>query len=109
MSHMGTRWQDLPLGGLIVQAGNAAEYETGGWRALRPIINWTATPTQKACSKCLICWLYCPESAMVVHEGEFKGVDLDHCKGCGICAEVCPPHCITMVDENQFPGAEVAR
>jgi len=103
------RWQDLPLGGLIVEAGNAVEYQTGGWRALRPVINWDKTPTMKACTRCLTCWLYCPESAMIVRDGEFAGVDLDHCKGCGICARVCPVRCITLVEESQFQGAEVAR
>ena len=102
MSNNETRWQDLPLGGVIPTPGNAVEYDTGGWRAFRPVINWEKTPTQKACAKCLTCWLYCPESAMLVVEGEFKGVDLDHCKGCGICVQVCPSRCITMFPESQF-------
>jgi 2-oxoacid:acceptor oxidoreductase delta subunit (pyruvate/2-ketoisovalerate family) len=102
MGNRETRWQDLPIGGVIVQAGNAAGYETGGWRAFRPVINWQKTSTMKACTKCLICWLYCPESAMMVADGEFMGVDLDHCKGCGICEQVCPSNCITMVEEGQL-------
>lgn len=114
MSNNGTRWQDLPLGGVILKAGNSAQYLTGGWRAFRPVINWVKTPPTptsggvKACTKCLTCWLYCPESAMIASEGEFTGVDLDHCKGCGICVEVCPVKCITMVEESQFQ-VEVAR
>jgi 2-oxoacid:acceptor oxidoreductase delta subunit (pyruvate/2-ketoisovalerate family) len=108
MSNHATKWQDLPLGGIIINAGNAIEYQTGGWRAFRPVINWDKTPTTKACTKCLTCWLYCPESAMIAVGGEFKGVDLDHCKGCGICVEVCPAKCITMVEESQFQR-EVAR
>jgi len=114
MSDDALRWQDLPLGGVIIQAGNAVEYQTGGWRAFRPVINWVKTPTTRACVKCLTCWLYCPESAMLVVEGEFTGVDLAHCKGCGICLQVCPARCITMVQESQFTqdsaqGTEVAR
>ena len=57
----------------------------------------------KACTGCLICWLYCPDSAMVVQDGSFVGVDLDHCKGCGICAAVCPVQCITMLEEADAP------
>jgi pyruvate ferredoxin oxidoreductase delta subunit len=35
-----------------------------------------------------------------VLEGEtFTGFDLDYCKGCGICAEVCPADAIAMVAE----------
>jgi 2-oxoacid:acceptor oxidoreductase delta subunit (pyruvate/2-ketoisovalerate family) len=109
MSDHAMRWQDLPLGGIITEAGNAIEYQTGGWRAFRPIINWEKTPTMKACSRCLTCWLYCPESAMIAVEGEFKGVDLDHCKGCGICAEVCPAKCITLVEEGKFAEGSLQR
>jgi len=29
-------------------------------------------------------------------------IDLEYCKGCGICAEVCPTHAIAMVDEEKF-------
>jgi 2-oxoacid:acceptor oxidoreductase delta subunit (pyruvate/2-ketoisovalerate family) len=99
MNHRYPRWQDLPLGGVITEAGNAAAYKTGGWRAFRPLINWVKTETMKACTGCLICWLYCPDSAMLIQDGTFAGVDLDHCKGCGICAAVCPVKCITLLEE----------
>jgi 2-oxoacid:acceptor oxidoreductase delta subunit (pyruvate/2-ketoisovalerate family) len=92
----GTNWQDLPIGGAIVEAGNAIQYQTGGWRAFRPVIDWDS------CSKCLMCWLYCPDASMVVEDGEFKGVALEYCKGCGICAEVCPAKCIEMHEESEF-------
>lgn len=103
----GARWQDLPLGGLITTPGNSIDYNTGGWRSFRPVITWEKTDTTRGCSKCLTCWLYCPETSMVVENGEFKGVDLDHCKGCGICMELCPTKCISMVEESKFQ--EVAK
>jgi 2-oxoacid:acceptor oxidoreductase delta subunit (pyruvate/2-ketoisovalerate family) len=106
MSDEKARWQDLPLGGIIIHAGNAVKYKTGGWRAFRPVINWERSPTIRGCTGCLICWLYCPDSAMLVIDGEFRGVDLEHCKGCGICAEVCPLQCIRMVEESQFQAKE---
>jgi pyruvate ferredoxin oxidoreductase delta subunit len=31
-----------------------------------------------------------------------RGFDLDHCKGCGICASVCPKDAIEMVEEGKF-------
>ena len=29
-----------------------------------------------------------------------KEIDLNLCKGCGICANECPKQCITMVEEG---------
>ena len=101
MSDQGPKWQDLPLGGLIIHAGNAVQYETGGWRAFRPLINWKSTPSRKGCTGCLLCWLYCPEGAMIVTNGEFTGVDLNYCKGCALCEQVCPVKCIEMVKEGE--------
>ena len=88
-------WNEIPIGGLIVEAGNAVNYKTGGWRAFRPIV------TLDKCTHCLMCWLYCPEVSMMTEGGQFVGVDLDHCKGCGLCVKVCPPKCIEMVEEGK--------
>ena len=80
------RWQDMPIGGIILDAGNSVQYHTGDWRAFRPVFG------EAACTHCFLCWLYCPDSSIVVDaENErMLGFDLDHCKGCGICAAVCP-------------------
>jgi 2-oxoacid:acceptor oxidoreductase delta subunit (pyruvate/2-ketoisovalerate family) len=54
---------------------------------------------QKKCNKCLICWLYCPESA-IARDGENRvSINYEYCKGCGICSEVCPSKAITIVKE----------
>ena len=86
-------WKEIPIGGLILDAGNSEEYETGSWRSSRPIID------MEKCSHCMFCWLFCPEGAIQVKDEKFDGIDLDHCKGCGICAHECPRKAITMVDE----------
>jgi len=91
-------WQELPIGGVITEAGNSVEYVTGGWRAFRPVIDF------ERCTHCLLCWLYCPDVSMQAAAGKLTGVDLLHCKGCGICAAVCPPQVITMVAEAEFAG-----
>lgn len=94
----------LPIGGLILEAGNTRDYRTGGWRTFRPILD------RDKCNDCLLCFWYCPDSSVLVSDGKVLGFDLDHCKGCGICAEVCPPKikAITMVEEVrvQTPPAE---
>ena len=91
-------WREIPIGGLILDAGNAEQYKTGSWRTYRPV--WD----EEKCINCLICWIYCPDSAIMVEGGKMTGIDLDHCKGCGICAQECPPKvkAIEMVLENKL-------
>jgi len=89
-------WRELPEAGIIPYAGNAEEYNTGDWRTHRPVHD------PEKCTNCLICWINCPDSAIIVEDGKFKEFDYEHCKGCGICAEVCPDKvkAITMVVER---------
>lgn len=91
------RWKEIPIGGLIVEPGNAALYKTGGWRTFKPIHD------AEKCTHCLRCWIYCPDSSILVADGKVTGIDYDHCKGCGICAEECPPKvkAIQMVREEK--------
>jgi len=87
-------WKKIPVAGLIVDAGNAREYKTGDWRTQKPVID------RDLCTNCLTCWVNCPDSSIIVEEGKFKEFDYDHCKGCGICAGVCPKKAISMVSER---------
>jgi len=77
-------WREIPDGGLILEAGNAKEYRTGDWRSNRPIFD------AEQCIGCLLCWVYCPDSAILLDGVKPIGIDYDHCKGCGICVEECP-------------------
>lgn len=109
-------WREIPIGGMILEAGNAVQYHTGGWRAFRPVLG------EAACSDCFQCWLFCPDSSILVDAESEKmiGFDLEYCKGCGICAVVCPVNskvirrsgealarndarlCIRIVEEGRF-------
>jgi len=68
---------------------------TSNWRSNRPVIE------REKCTDCLLCWVSCPDACISQSE---QGVqwEYDYCKGCGICAEVCPVDCIIMVAEMEF-------
>ncbi len=89
-------WRDLHIGGIIVGGATSEAFHTGEWRVQRPVVELDK------CINCLFCWVYCPDDAVIVEDGKMKGFDYDHCKGCGICAEECPPKvkCITMIMEE---------
>lgn len=75
------KWKDMPL---TLPGGTAEGYKTGDWRTYRPVLN------KEKCISCLTCWMYCPDSSVIVKEGKMAGFDYEHCKGCGLCAKVCP-------------------
>ncbi|MGZ4359986.1 MAG: 4Fe-4S binding protein, partial [Gaiellaceae bacterium] len=47
-----------------------------------------------------LCWLYCPDSAVLIEDTTFAGFDDYFCKGCEVCAAVCPVGAIEMVPEH---------
>ena len=49
------------------------------------------------CNLCLKCVSFCPDASIQLDEDKAAvTIDLDHCKGCGICAHECPRGVITM-------------
>jgi pyruvate ferredoxin oxidoreductase delta subunit len=96
-------WKELELGGVIPGGGTSDAYVTGGWRTFRPVRD------KAKCVNCLTCWVFCPDSAILVVEGKHGDFDLKHCKGCGICAEECPKKvkAISMVEEAEFKNEGV--
>lgn len=49
------------------------------------------------CNQCRMCRLLCPDLAITLNEktGQIE-IDLDFCKGCGICVAFCPKDAIKM-------------
>lgn len=92
----GATWKEVPRGAIIPEGGTAEAFQTGDWRTLRPIHD------REKCIDCMQCWAYCPDMSVVVEDGKVMGFDLEHCKGCGLCAEVCPDKvsAITMIPES---------
>ncbi|HUA40897.1 MAG TPA: NAD(P)-binding protein [Streptosporangiaceae bacterium] len=53
------------------------------------------------CFECDNCYGVCPDNAVVkLGPGRRYEIDLDYCKGCGICAAECPCGAIDMVPER---------
>jgi pyruvate ferredoxin oxidoreductase delta subunit len=86
-------WEKHPIGATIKDPGNGRKFKTGSWRSLRPVRDFNK------CNHCLICFIYCPDNAILTKEGKIDGFNLDFCKGCGICAHECPQKAIKMETE----------
>lgn len=74
--------------------------KTGDWRSNRPVMTAEkCLAVRKGEVTCQLCWAYCPDSC--ISRGIGPVIDLEYCKGCGICAQVCPAGAIEMVPEAE--------
>lgn len=89
-------WKELAIGTQITKPGSSEDFKTGDWRTERPIIDF------EKCIHCFLCWIYCPDSSVLVSDEKVTGIDYDFCKGCGICAEECPKDAISMKIESEM-------
>lgn len=78
----------------VLKTGNSGLRHTGNWRTFKPVIDYGR------CTDCMICYAYCPESAMSVGEDGRVRIDYDNCKGCMICMTECPLKAIGQVLEG---------
>jgi pyruvate ferredoxin oxidoreductase delta subunit len=83
---------------------NSFTASVADWRILKPVFN------KDFCIDCQFCWVYCPDMSIISRDKKMVGIDMDHCKGCGICVEVCPtnPKSLLMFDEHAEEEAELA-
>lgn len=74
------------------------------WRLIKPVFN------KDYCIDCQFCWVYCPDVSIVSRDQKLVGIDMDHCKGCGICVEVCPtnPKSLLMFSEQTDDESAIA-
>ena len=50
------------------------------------------------CNACDNCRIFCPEIA-VIYKGSERQINLDYCKGCGICVFECPRNAMDLEEE----------
>ena len=98
MSKMDTEylWHELEPGLIITRPGTSKAYHTGDWRALLPVLQ------RERCIRCGLCWIFCPDMALKADAEGYYIVDLNYCKGCGICARECPVGAISMEKEKEI-------
>ena len=55
----------------------------------------------QTCTWCEVCQMICPDLCITrdPHTGQIL-IDMDHCKGCGLCAFYCPKGAIRMELES---------
>ena len=82
----------MPLGARVCNPGSSEAILTGDWRSYTPILD------SSKCINCLACWMYCPDNSVIIKDGVMEGFKMSHCKGCGICAQVCPKKAIKMTE-----------
>ena len=83
-------WEELTEGMIVAGAGTSKEFNTGEWSEVKPEF------IADKCKQCLLCVPVCPDSCIPVVGGKRLDFDLNHCKGCGICAYQCKFGAITM-------------
>ena len=85
----------LNLGAHVKEMANSVNTKTGGWRTFMPVID------NEKCVDCGSCWTFCPDMSIVRKDDGVYEVNLDFCKGCGICSNECPVEAIKMVLEEK--------
>ena len=77
----------------IKATANTPMRKTGNWRVFKPVWDYNK------CTKCMTCFVRCPDGCITINEDGFPYTDYDNCKGCMICAEECPVKAIERVRE----------
>jgi pyruvate ferredoxin oxidoreductase gamma subunit len=77
----------------IAAVANSPARHTGSWRQFRPVLH------PEKCTRCWLCFVWCPEAAISLNHDDYPVVDYDVCKGCLLCAHECPTHAFSVEQE----------
>ncbi len=80
----------------IVRPTDGIAGATKEWRSSKPVLE------VMKCTKCGICWLYCPDDCIEINEEGYPEIVDVYCKGCMVCVSVCPVDAL----EEQAEGEE---
>ena len=81
--------------GTVSPPGESLVNKTGSWRTRsKPHF------IHENCTACNMCALHCPEGCIYGKEENTYINDETYCKGCGICARICPVNDIEMIPEE---------
>jgi pyruvate ferredoxin oxidoreductase delta subunit len=94
----------VPVADRPYSANNTKMYSVADWRVDKPVYN------SEFCIHCQFCWVYCPDMSIISADKKMVGVDYEHCKGCGVCVDVCPtnPKSLLMFEEQTAIDEAVA-
>ncbi len=80
---------DPEFEGLWASPDKLLNIDVGDWKYQRPVTD------KSRCCRCGICHFNCPTGCRRDMGTHFEA-KLEYCKGCGICATVCPVDAIKM-------------
>ncbi len=101
--HLLKGWEEFEAGAILYSfdgsshhINNSIQHSVADWRAEKPVFN------EEHCIHCQFCWVYCPDTSIISKDKQFDHIDYVHCKGCGICVDVCPtnPKSLVMFTEQ---------
>ncbi|MBP2019394.1 pyruvate ferredoxin oxidoreductase gamma subunit [Symbiobacterium terraclitae] len=107
-------YQNMPIGGVIVNPGNMASKDLSASRqGFLPSFN------RETCIDCAQCDMVCPDYCFVWEQGVdkrgrpamvLKGIDYQYCKGCLKCVEACPTDALQdLREEDGYAAAHTVR
>jgi len=73
----------------LVEPASSLKVKTGEWKVLQPAVN------HQKCTKCFKCVVYCPDLCIEEKNSRITP-NLDFCKGCALCAKLCPVKAVIM-------------
>jgi pyruvate ferredoxin oxidoreductase delta subunit len=85
--------KDSQIGCFLLWEGKVKPFSPAK-REKKPVLD------KEKCVKCGLCYLFCPDASIRRGEDGYFEVDLDLCKGCGICNRECWFGSISMVKEK---------